>query len=371
MTPEDAMRLALQSARRASGRTWPNPAVGAVVWRGSTVLGRGATRPVGGAHAEVVALRAARRAHGAAAVRRASLAVTLEPCNHTGRTPPCTDAILEAGLRRVHVGVRDPSPHASGRSLRRLRSRGVRVEVGVLAEACAEQHRGFLSVLERGLPFVTLKLAATLDGRIATRTGDARWISGPAARAFVHRLRGRCDAVAVGVGTARADDPALTARRDGRIVHRPARIVFDTRLRVPAAARLFDADAPVFVIHGSEAPAARLRALEACGARLFRVRTRGGRVHAPSALRRLAREGLGEILVEGGGELAGSLLAADLVDELHWFVSPKLVGGDGAAALGPIGVARVAGAPILASPQVRRLGDDVLVSGRPSRGGRA
>jgi diaminohydroxyphosphoribosylaminopyrimidine deaminase/5-amino-6-(5-phosphoribosylamino)uracil reductase len=370
MTPERAMRLALDRARRVRGRTWPNPPVGAVVYRGKRVLGGGATRPAGGPHAEIVAIEAARRRHGARALRGASLAVTLEPCSHTGRTGPCSEAVLEAGIRRVDVGHRDPTPHAAGRGLRRLRAAGLEVRTGVLEAECREQHRGFLSVLERGRPFVSLKLAASLDGRIATRRGDSRWISGPAARAWVHRLRAASDAVAVGVGTARADDPALTARRGERIVRSPARVVFDTRLRLPPDARLLTDDAPVFIVCGVRPPAARLRALEAEGARVLPVRTAAGRVHLVTALRRLAREGLTELLVEGGGKLAGSLLRAGLVDELHWVVSPKLVGGDGAAALGPLGVGRLAVAPRLASPRIRRLGEDVSISGRPTTGER-
>src|SRR5690606_5532827 len=213
LTPEDAMRLAPAQARRALGRTFPNPSAGAGVFRGERVLGRGATRPPGGAHAEVVAIEQAARRHGRRALRGASLAVTLEPCSHHGRTPPCTDALVAAGLARVYVGHRDPSPHAAGGGLRVLRRAGIAVEGGVLEAACREQHRGFLSVVERGRPWVTLKLAASLDGRIATAAGESRWISSAASRAYVHRLRARSDAIAIGASSALADDPALTARR--------------------------------------------------------------------------------------------------------------------------------------------------------------
>jgi len=379
MSPEAAMRQALAAARRASGRTWPNPPVGAVVFRGDRVLGRGATRTPPGPHAEVVALAAALRRHGAAVLRGASLAVTLEPCDHVGRTGPCTRAILEAGITRVYAGHRDPAPHGRGRGLRRLRAAGVAVEVGVLEEACRHQHRGFVSAQSRGRPWVALKLAATLDGRIATRSGESRWITGPRARAYVHRLRAAHDAVGVGAGTARADDPALTARRvhagaggagagpSDRVVRRPARVVFDTRLRVPARARLFAADAPVFAVCGRDAPAARRRGLEGRGVRVLAVRSARGRVHLPSALRRLAREGLTALLVEGGGELAAALLRADLVDEVHWIAAPRLLGGDGVPALGPLGLERLARAVALEAPRVRRLGDDLLVEGRVRR----
>lgn len=363
MTPEDAMRLALALARRADGRTWPNPPVGAVVFRGGRVLGRGFTRPPGGPHAEVVALAAARRRHGAAALRGASLAVTLAPCSRTGRTGPCTDAILAAGIAGVFVGHADPSPAERGRGERLLRRSGVDVRSGVLAGDCRYQHRGFVSVHTRGRPWVALKLAATLDGRIATASGESRWISGPAARAWVHALRARADALAVGAGTALTDDPELTARRDGRVLRRPGRVVFDARLRVPATARLFADGAPRFAVAGARAPLARRRALERRGVRVVAVPAPGGRVDLRRALERLAREGLTSLLVEGGGELAAGLLAAGLVDEIHWIVSPRLIGADGAPAVGALGLARLSEAPGLGDVRVRRLGDDVLVWG--------
>jgi diaminohydroxyphosphoribosylaminopyrimidine deaminase/5-amino-6-(5-phosphoribosylamino)uracil reductase len=193
------MRLALAAARRSRGRTYPNPPVGAVVFQGERVLGRGSTRPVGGPHAEVVAIEAALRRHGARALRGATMAVTLEPCAHTGRTPPCVDRLIAVGLRQVLVGHRDPHAPVSGRGLARLRRAGLAVTTGVLEDACRQQHRGFLSTVERGRPFVVLKLAATLDGRIATASGASRWITGPEARAAVHALRNRVDAVWVGV----------------------------------------------------------------------------------------------------------------------------------------------------------------------------
>lgn len=365
MNPETAMRLALGQARRARGRTFPNPPVGAVVYRGDRVLGRGFTRPVGGPHAEIVAIERALRAHGARAVRGASLAVTLEPCAHTGRTPPCVDRVLEVGLARVFAGHADPHPEVAGRGLARLRRAGVAVRRGVLEEACREQHRGFLSVCERGRPFVVLKLAASLDGRIATASGESRWITGPEARRAVHGLRAKVDAVLVGSATALADDPALTARRGGRIVHRPVRVVVDSRLRVPPNARLHrGARDGSWVLCGSRAPAARRRALEERGVRVLETPTRDGRVDLARALRRLAREGLTEILVEGGGELAAGLLRRGLVDEVHWFAAPRLLGGDGRPALGALGIAALARAPRLDDVRVRRVGCDVHVSGR-------
>ena len=365
------MRLALAEARRASGRTFPNPPVGAVVFRGARVLGRGWTRPVGGAHAEIVAIEAAIRRHGARAVRGAQLAVTLEPCSHTGRTPPCADRVIDAGIAAVWVGHRDPHPAVAGRGIGRLRRAGARVEVGVLERECREQHRGFLCVLETGRPFVALKLAATLDGRIATASGESRWISGPAAREAVHRLRRRADAIWVGVETALADDPELSARAGGRVVHRPVRLVADTRLRLsPSARMLRGAPGQTWVLCGPGAPRARRRALEAAGARVLELPRRGEHLDLRRALRRLGQEGLTEILVEGGGRLAAGLLRASLVDELHWFTAPVVIGADGRAALGELGVRALAAAPRLGIVSLRRLGDDAHWIGRFARAAR-
>jgi diaminohydroxyphosphoribosylaminopyrimidine deaminase/5-amino-6-(5-phosphoribosylamino)uracil reductase len=368
LTPEEAMRRALAQARRADGRTWPNPPVGAVLVRGDRVLGRGATRPPGGAHAEIVALAAARRRHGPRAARGATLAVTLEPCAHHGRTGPCVDAILEAGVRRVWIGHRDPSPWTGGKGLRRLRAAGVEVTSGVLERECRHQHRGFLSIVERGRPWVELKLAGSLDGRIATARGESRWITGERARAFVHRLRARADAVMVGSETALADDPELVARRGARVVRRPVRVLVDSGLRVPATARLHRGEGASWVLFRRDAPARRVRALARAGVEPVPVARRGDRLDLRAALRALAARGLTQVLVEGGGELAAALLRADLVDEVHWFVAPKLLGGDGRPALGPIGAGRLARAVVLVDREVRRMGQDLYVRGRVVRG---
>ncbi len=371
MRPEAAMGIALSEARRASGRTFPNPPVGAVVFRGSRVLGRGRTRPVGGPHAEIVALGNAARRHGAGALRGASMAVTLEPCCHAGRTAACTAAIIEAGLARVIVGHLDPHPRVSGRGARQLRGAGLRVEVGVSEDECRIQHRGFLSVTQRGRPYVTLKLASSLDGRIATAAGESRWITGAPARAAVHRLRARVDAILVGSGTALADDPRLAARRGDQIVHRPVRVLVDSRLRVPPTAALYDLSAggATWVLTRRGSGRRRRQALEAAGARLLDVPVRGGHLDLRAALRRLAREGLTQLLVEGGGELAAALLRKQLVDDLHWWMSPLLLGGDGRPALGPLGIARLAKAIRLPGARLRRSGADFHIHASLEPGG--
>ncbi|MBW2543101.1 MAG: bifunctional diaminohydroxyphosphoribosylaminopyrimidine deaminase/5-amino-6-(5-phosphoribosylamino)uracil reductase RibD [Deltaproteobacteria bacterium] len=375
MNPEAAMKIALGAARRATGRTYPNPPVGAAVFRGNQVLGRGATRPVGGPHAEIVAFENAKRRHGARSLRGASLAVTLEPCCRVGRTGPCTDAIIAAGIRRVFVGHCDPHPDVSGAGVRRLRRAGVEVRLGVLEQACREQHRGFATVCALGRPFVMLKLASSLDGQIAIGSGESRWITGPDARAKGHLLRSRVDAIAVGSGTALADDPELTARRGGRVIHRPIRVLVDSNLRVPPDAKLYREGADrTWVLCGSTAGARRRKVLEGLGVRLLEVPTRAGVLDLKRALARLAREGLTEVLVEGGGNLAAALLRARLVDELHWFVAPRLLGGDGRPSVGDLGLRSLVESPQL-EPRVGRVGDDLYIRGPvaypASSGGRA
>ncbi len=359
------MRLALGQARRAEGSTFPNPPVGAVVYRGDRVLGRGHTRPAGGPHAEIVALESARRRHGRAGLRGASLAVTLEPCCHQGRTPPCTDAIAAAGIARVAVGHPDPSPEVGGRGLRSLRARGLRLEVGVLEEACRYQHRGFLCRVERGRPWVALKLAASLDGRIATAGGESRWITSERSRAHVHSLRARADAIVVGSGTARRDDPELTARRNGRVVRRPVRILVDSGLAVPLGRRLLrgEESSETWVLAAPRAPAERRTRLEARGVRVLSIPRRGRHLDLPRALARLAGEGLTSLFVEGGGGLAAALLRARLIDELHWFAAPALIGGDGRPAVGELKLRRLSSRVQLEMRSVKRVGEDLYLHG--------
>lgn len=364
VAPQDVamMREALRLARRGAGRTHPNPSVGAVVFRGRTILGRGTTRPPGGDHAEIVAITRAAKRHGARAVRGASIAVTLEPCNFSGRTGPCTEAIIEAGLSRVVAGARDPHPRVSGKGFARLRRAGIAVETGVLDAECRHQHRGFISVCERRRPFVTLKLATTLDGRIAVASGESRWITGAAARHFVHGLRDAHDAVMVGSETAIADDPELSVRRGDRVARRPIRVLVDGRLRVPATSRLFRprGDSRSWIVCRE-----RARGIAAARERAERVLAvaagEGRQVDLRAAFHRLADEGLTTVLVEGGGRLAAALLRADLVDEVHWILAPKLIGCDGRAGLGPLALSRLADIVELDVLRTRRLGADLHV----------
>jgi diaminohydroxyphosphoribosylaminopyrimidine deaminase/5-amino-6-(5-phosphoribosylamino)uracil reductase len=352
------MRDALRLAARARGRTAPNPLVGAIVARGGKRIAAGHHLRAGEPHAEALALeRAGARARGA------TLYVTLEPCAHHGRTPPCVEAVRASGVRRVVVGTRDADPRTAGRSLARLRRAGLRVHVGVEAEACRELNEGYFSRVERARPYTTLKLAATLDGRIATASGESRWITGPQARGFVHGLRSRVDAIAVGSRTVRADDPELTARRGDRVLHRPSPVVVDSRLRTPASARLLrSVPGGARILTTRQASVASARRLERAGARVLRVAARGGQVDLRAAWRRLATEGVNDLLVEGGGSLAAALLRAGLVDRLQLFLSPRLIGADGLPVLGGLDVRRLDRAVALHDVRVRRIGDDLLVT---------
>jgi diaminohydroxyphosphoribosylaminopyrimidine deaminase/5-amino-6-(5-phosphoribosylamino)uracil reductase len=360
------MRDALALAGRASGRTAPNPMVGAIVVGATGRIAAGLhTRP-GRAHAEAVALRKA-----GARARGATLYVTLEPCAHDGRTPPCVDAVLASGVRRVVIGTLDPDPRTAGRSAKRLRRAGLDVRVGVLRDACRALNAGFESRVRRGRPFTIVKLAASLDGRVATHTGESRWITGPAARAFVHALRARVDAIAVGSRTARIDDPELVARRGGRVVHAPTRIVVDSQLRLPVAARMLDGAQPgqTWVLGARGASARRRNALTKAGARVVDVAARGAHLDLRAAWAALGALGVNELLVEGGGELAAALLRAGLVDRLHVFLAPMLIGADGVPVLGVMGVARLDDAARLGGVVWRKLGDDLLMTAdlAPSR----
>lgn len=378
MQSEAMMKLALLQARRALGTTFPNPAVGAVVFRGKKVLGQGFTHPAGGPHAEIVAVKNAVRRYGAAALRGASIAVTLEPCCHHGRTGPCVEALLEAGIRKVLIGCVDPNSLVRGKGMRRLKQFGVEIQTGVLEAECREMIRGFRSVQERGRPYLVLKLAASLDGRIATASGESRWITGEKARTEVHRLRARVDAVLVGSNTALADAPELTARRGTRVVHRPVRVLVDSQLRISPQAQFFHvptfADGKTWVLHAADVArsrCSRFAALAEQGVRLLPVARRGEHLDLAHAMQVLAQEGLTEILVEGGGELAAALLRVRLVDELHWFAAPKLIGGDGRAALGVLKLAQLADAVQFENFQAKRLGDDLHFWGTLRGGGKS
>ncbi|NPD13912.1 bifunctional diaminohydroxyphosphoribosylaminopyrimidine deaminase/5-amino-6-(5-phosphoribosylamino)uracil reductase RibD [Xinfangfangia sp. D13-10-4-6] len=350
------MAHALRLAARGNGTCWPNPSVGCVLVKDGRIVGRGTTQPGGRPHAERVAL-----AEAGAAARGATACVTLEPCAHHGKTSPCAEALVAAGVARVVTAITDPDPRVAGRGHAILRQAGIAVTEGVLADEASEIAAGFLKRVTRGLPFVTLKLATTLDGRIATASGESRWITGPDARRAVHAMRMQHDAVMVGSGTARADDPDLRVRDMGA-VRQPVRLVIDSGLTHSAQSRLGTSahEAPVWLVHGDHAPDEARAAWTARGAKLIPCPSADAHLNLDAALRALAAEGLTRIFCEGGGALAAALIRAGLVDELAVFAAGALIGADGRAALGPLGLQALADAPRLRLLSSRRVGGDTL-----------
>lgn len=363
------MTAALALGRRGLGATWPNPSVGCVIVRDGRVVGRGATRPGGRPHAEAEAL-----AQAGGAARGACAYVTLEPCAHHGVTPPCAEALAAAGVARVVVGARDPDPRAGGGAAV-LRAAGVAVEEAVLADQARADHAGFLSRVERGRPWLTLKLATSFDGRIATASGESRWITGPPARRLVHAERLRHDAVMVGGGTARADDPSLTVRGMGA-VRQPVRVVLSRGLDLDPGGVLGRSagEVPVWLVHSGGGSAGSGAAWAERGARFVHVPEGADGVDLPAAMAALGAAGLTRVLCEGGGRLAASLLSAGLVDELVGFTAGVALGAEGRAGLGPMAVDALADAPRFRLVEARAVGGDVLhrwrsVEGDPSGGG--
>ncbi|TNF63620.1 MAG: bifunctional diaminohydroxyphosphoribosylaminopyrimidine deaminase/5-amino-6-(5-phosphoribosylamino)uracil reductase RibD [Rhodobacteraceae bacterium] len=358
------MRTALALGRRGMGRCWPNPAVGCVIVAGGRVVGRGWTRPGGRPHAETVAL-----AQAGAAARGAVAYVSLEPCAHHGQTPPCTDALIAAGIARVVAPLPDSDPRVAGQGFERLRMAGIEVVTGVLAEEAARDHAGFFLRTETGRPFVTLKLAASLDGRIATATGQSKWITGAEARRAVHAMRARHDAVMVGAGTARADDPSLTVRDLG-MAHQPVRVVVSRRLDLPLLGQLARSarDLPVWLLHGTDADPERQRAWEGLGARLMPCARVGVHLDPADVLRQLGAAGLTRVFCEGGGALSASLLAADLVDELAVFQAGMAIGAEGLPMIGAMGLDRLENAARFVLDDLRPIGADVLQIWRRATG---
>jgi diaminohydroxyphosphoribosylaminopyrimidine deaminase / 5-amino-6-(5-phosphoribosylamino)uracil reductase len=351
------MRAALALARRRQGVTWPNPPVGCIIVREGRVVGRAATSPGGRPHAETGALAmAGGRARGASAY------VTLEPCCHHGGTPPCVDALVEAGVARVVAAVRDPDARVNGQGMVRLRAAGIAVEEGVLAAEAEAVAEGFFTRVRRGRPAVTLKLASTLDGRIATGGGQSRWITGAAARHAAHALRGRHDAVLVGIGTVLADDPELACRISGFRSLPLVRVVADSGLRIPLTARLVATarEIPTWILHRAGIDAVRLQALAGLGVRLVALPGSEAGVDLRAGLAALGEAGLTTVLAEGGARLAAGLLGADLVDRLVWFHAPALLGADAWPAAAGLGIERLAAMPRFVRRRSAAVGEDML-----------
>ncbi|MEQ3671561.1 bifunctional diaminohydroxyphosphoribosylaminopyrimidine deaminase/5-amino-6-(5-phosphoribosylamino)uracil reductase RibD [Pseudophaeobacter sp.] len=358
MTQTDTrfMALALSLGRRGQGNCWPNPAVGCVLVREGRIVGRGWTQPGGRPHAEVMALaQAGDQARGATAY------VTLEPCSHHGDTPPCAQALIDAGIARMVAAVGDSDPRVSGQGFEMLRQAGVEVQVGILAEEAARDHAGFFYKTEQGRPLVTLKMASSFDGRIATGSGQSKWITGPEARRAVHAMRARHDAVMVGAGTARADDPSLTVRDLG-IEHQPVRVVISRHLDLPLISQLATsaAEVPLWLCHGQGADIERKRAWEGLGARLLPCASRGVQLDPHDILQQLGHAGLTRVFCEGGSALAASLLAFDLVDELIGFTAGLGIGAEGLPSIGALGLHNLEAANRFSLMEASPVGADVM-----------
>jgi diaminohydroxyphosphoribosylaminopyrimidine deaminase/5-amino-6-(5-phosphoribosylamino)uracil reductase len=360
MLLEDERWMDLALVHAKSGRPSPNPHVGAVLVKDGELVATGHHERAGAEHAEVLTLRVAGpRATGA------TLYVTLEPCNHHGRTPPCTDAMISSKVGRVVIGCRDPNPHVEGKGIETLRAAGIEVVLGVREAQCRAQIISWAKHVTTGLPYVSIKLALSLDGRIATRSGASKWVTGVDARAKVHLLRSRSDAVAVGIGTAVADDPRLTVRDAPG--DSPLRVVFDTNLRLSVDTRLAQTarEIPTLVLSGPDAPADAEEALTGLGVEVVRLPlSTEGRLDVVTALRLLAQRGIVTLLVEGGAELAGSFLAGRLADELHAFIAPLLLGPRGRpGAVDWAGPDTPQQAPRIATPSWELVGEDAYVHG--------
>ncbi|MDZ4310399.1 MAG: bifunctional diaminohydroxyphosphoribosylaminopyrimidine deaminase/5-amino-6-(5-phosphoribosylamino)uracil reductase RibD [Cypionkella sp.] len=348
------MAHALRLAARGLGRTWPNPAVGCVIVKAGVIVGRGWTQPGGRPHAEVMAL-----AQAGDAARGATAYVTLEPCAHHGKTPPCASALIAAGVARMVSALQDPDPRVSGKGHTMLRAAGIEVTENILQSDASRANAGFLKRVTQGLPFVTLKLATTLDGRIATASGESRWITGPAARRAVHTMRLNHDAVLIGSGTARADDPDLTVRELGAS-HQPIRIVMDSRLSHSPDSRLGQTAkiSPVWLLHGPDAPQDRRDAWAGQGATLLETACENGSLNPRAALQSLTAQGLTRIFCEGGGTLAASLIRAKLVDDLALFTAGALIGADGQPSLAALNLTALKDAPRLTLRETKTIGPD-------------
>ncbi|MFK7874296.1 MAG: bifunctional diaminohydroxyphosphoribosylaminopyrimidine deaminase/5-amino-6-(5-phosphoribosylamino)uracil reductase RibD [Paracoccaceae bacterium] len=349
------MNTALTLGRRGLGNVWPNPAVGCVLVRAGHIVGRGWTQPGGRPHAETMALAAA-----GSAAQGATAYVTLEPCSHQGQTGPCAQALIDASIKTCVVATRDPDPRVSGRGIEMLQNAGIVVREAVHEPRARKDHLGFLSRITTGRPMVTLKLASSFDGRIATASGHSQWITGPLARRAVHMMRANHDAVLVGAGTARQDDPSLTVRDLG-MRRQPVRVVVSRRLDVPLTGNLARSAAqiPVWLCHGHDADPELMSTWTGLGARLVACDTHLGKLDLRSVFKSLGDLGLTRVFCEGGGQLAASLLDVDLVDELVGFTAGLGIGAEGLASLGALGLDRLDQAPRFVLEDVRRIGPDI------------
>ncbi len=355
------MKMALALAEKGRGFTSPNPMVGAVVVKDGRVVGRGWHRAVGGAHAEVNAIDdAGEMAKGA------TLYVTLEPCNHTGRTPPCTEKIMGAEIKRVVVAMEDPNPDVKGGGIERLKKHEIDIISGVCEEAAKKQNEIFIKFVQTKRPFVIVKCAATLDGRIAARTGDSKWVSGEESRKFVHRIRHAVDGIMVGIDTVKKDNPSLTTRIEGMTGSDPTRIILDTRLSIAPDAGVLqlDSDSDTLVVVGDKVPADKKKSIGQKGVKIIEALVKDGRIDLDALMDQLGALGITSLLIEGGGQVIASAFKAKIVDKIHFFYGPKILGGsDGVPICSGEGPDMMKDAIPVRDMCVMRFGEDVMIEG--------
>lgn len=368
------MRKAVSLAKRGAGNTSPNPAVGAVIVRKGRIVGRGYHKKAGLAHAEINALLEA-----GIKARGADMYVTLEPCDHFGKTPPCTDAVIKAGIRKVFIGMKDPNPLVSGKGIRRLRSASIKAEAGILENECRDINEAYIKYITTKTPFVTLKLAVTLDGKIAAATGESKWITGNEARKFAHRIRANVDAVMVGIGTILKDDPKLTTRLvKGKD---PVRIVVDSALKIPITANVVNAGKGGIIIatakdRGQRPSSAlggsgevvsqkekKVKVLKEKGVEVLPIPSRNGLVDLKVLMRELGKRGIMSLMIEGGSSLAASAIKQGIVDKLAVFVAPKILGKQGLPMIGNLGIKSLKNAVHLNRFECKKIGKDILLQG--------
>lgn len=355
------MQRALELASQAAGRTSPNPLVGAVVVKDGEIVGEGYHQKAGKPHAEVIALEAAGDNS-----RNATLYVTLEPCNHHGKTPPCTEAIIKAGISSVYATTLDPNPMVSGRGIERLKEAGIEVNIGLMEQEARELNRFFSKYVTRGLPFVALKTAMTLDGKIATRTGDSRWITNEKSREYVHQLRNTYDAVLVGIGTVLKDDPRLNTRLPQGDTRDPVRLIIDTRLETPASFQVLQTarqqETIFYCLSGADS--SRIKQFNGLGAEVVVIRDSSGRVPLEEVFRDIAQRGMMSVLMESGSQINAYALEKKLVDKVYWFIAPRICGGEQAVSpVGGRGIELMSQTIDLKNVIVKSFEDDLLVEG--------
>lgn len=360
-TDTDFMKAALELAEKGCGLTSPNPMVGAVIVKDGQIVGRGWHEKAGGPHAEVNAI-----ANAGSRARGAAIYVTLEPCNHQGRTPPCTKAILDAGIARVVCAMADPNPGVAGGGADFLASHGVEMKMGVCQEQALRLNEFFIRFIMTRRPFVVLKCAATLDGKIATLTGDSKWVTGPAARARVHRIRHHVDAILVGINTVKADDPSLTTRLESGTGKDPVRVILDTRLSMPENARMLHqpSEAMTVIATGTQTDLQKVTRLKQAGVKIMSLPAgKSNGIDLKALLERLGQMDITSLLVEGGSRVAGSFLRAGLVDKICFFYGPKILGGEGIPVCSGPGPESMASAIGVKHMEIEQIGDDFLIQG--------